>query len=204
MKKTWVLLAALIGSFLVLGVAPAQAYPDTTPTIRISLSDKVLVGGNSFTAKATADTTCVWSMTYLKQRATGSGRSISHRFSTPVVKKRTKTTLTVRCTYDPTGAGRPVASGQTSTVTRTATVTLLPRQAHSGQDHSGGKGHGHHSGDPGNPNTGGQSAAAPAQHGGGLLPDTGGFAWWWLLVAAVLVGGGATAVTRGRSRRTER
>lgn len=188
--------AALIGLVLLVLSPPAYSYPDTTPTVKLTVSSTMLVGGRTFTAKASADTSCVWAMTYLKQHAAGSGSSLSHRFTTPVVTKRTKTTVTVRCSYDPTGA-RPTAGGQTSTVSRSATVTLLPRS--SGHGHT--QGH-HHAGVPGNPNTGGQSPAGPAHHGGGLLPDTGGFAWWWLLVAAALVGGGATVATRGR--RTER
>ena len=124
MKKSLAALAALIGALatLVLPASTAHAYPD--PTIVIEIPGGELFGGDDVTITATASVPCeTWTMTYLGQTVTGSGTSITHTFSTPVVSEVRRDPVTVTCEYASTLA----SGGALDSVSRSATLTLLPR-----------------------------------------------------------------------------
>ncbi len=188
MKKSLAALAALIGALatLVLPASTAHAYPD--PTITIEIPGDLLYGGDDVTISASASVSCeTWTMVYLGQTATGSGTSITNTFDTPVVQEIRRDPVTVTCVYDETAiqqSSAPVGSGTASateaafalpglaSVSRSATVTLLPRGAGDGDgDDDGGL--------------------------AGVLPDTGGASFWLLLAgAALVVVGGGVALRR--------
>jgi LPXTG-motif cell wall-anchored protein len=170
----------------------AQAYPDS-PNVRITISDATLVGGNTFTYKATSDLDCKWTITYGEAvngsaTQTGTGKTIKGTYDTKVVSKTFRSPIKATCIYDDkspvstkvvtsndvtpafysTSQGVQTLQAVTQTASVSATVTLLPK------------------GGVGDDN--------------GALPDTGGSNLWIFVLGGALVvaGGGVTYVARRR------
>jgi hypothetical protein len=165
---------------LVATAQSASAYP--APVFDLSVDHQVVVGGNPFTATATASVDCTqWTLRFLDQTATGTGKKLVHQFSTPVVSKKTVYPVSATCTYtDASGAAGTAIQVRSATWTGDIPITLLPRS----------------SGGVGGPSAGGGSGG---DHNG-ILPGTGGPAFWVLVVAVLLVLAGLTAMVRSRRR----
>ncbi len=186
--------AAIVAAATLMTAGAAQAYPD--PTITIDVNGKILVGGNTFTYKASASVDCIWTVTYADGHApgtsptqTGAGKSISGKYDTKVVSKTFKSPITAECKYDDAVAPAVVRVTSTNTVTpafyssspstalqtalqtasASATITLLPT--------------------PG-PDDGDDSS----------LPDTGGSSLYWLIIGGALVAVGAGVAYAARRR----
>lgn len=168
--------AALVGLLAVIGLAPAaQAYPEVV--IDLTAHPTVLYGGETFTATATSNVDCDWT---LEWNGDSRDKSASQEFVTtytaPDVTKITKIPLHGTCVYTLPDGATPVtgrsatsaAAGPLVTWKRTIMITVLPR---------------------------GSAVSPPGED----LPNTGGPNLWILLAGLGLVGIG-TAVTL-RSRR---
>ena len=177
MKRHWGALGAILaGVFAVVAVAPsAQAYPE--PVFQISVNHQVMVGGVPFIGHAKANVACHdWTLTFLDQTASGTGKTFDHTFSTPAVTTKKIYPMHAVCQYTmAAGSAGSALKVAAQTWTGDIPITLLPK---------------------------GASAAAPVSHasggGGGLLPGTGGPSFWVLLAGLVLVLGGTTAIVRSR------
>lgn len=167
------LVSALAAGLALLTLAPAaQAYPE--PNFDISVNHQVVVGGNDFIAKARANVECSdWTLSFLKQRASGVGKTLDHTFTTPVVKKKTVYPVQATCSYAAVGSAQVAAGAARQTWRGEIPITVLPEATAQGGPHA---------------NT------------GGGLPGTGGPSFWILLAALVLLLGGATALLRSRRR----
>jgi LPXTG-motif cell wall-anchored protein len=168
--------AALVGLLAVIGLAPAaQAYPEVI--IDLTVNRTVLYGGETFTATATSNVDCDWTLEWNgDSRDKNASQEFITTYTAPDVTEITKIPLHGTCVYElPEGAtpvtGRQAArtaAGPMVTWKRTIMITVLPRG----------------------------SAVSPP---GDDLPNTGGPDLWILLAGLALVGAG-TAVTL-RSRR---
>ena len=167
--------AALVGLLAMIGLAPAaQAYPEVI--IDLTAQPTVLYGGETFTATATSNVDCDWT---LEWNGASRDKNASQEFVTvytaPEVTKITKIPLHGTCVYELPEGATPVtgrtsaaAAGPLTTWKRTIMITVLPR---------------------------GSAVNPPGED----LPNTGGPNLWILLAGLGLVGAG-TAVTL-RSRR---
>lgn len=181
MKRFFAILGTLLVALVSLGglvaLAPsASAYP--APVFDVSVNHQVLVGGNPFTATATASVTCNgWTLTFLDQSASANGTKYVHTFSTPVVQKKTVYNLHATCSYTAV-SGRagaalmPVAQTWTGDIP----ITLLPKGSSGGGSGSNGGGSDHN----------------------GVLPGTGGPGFWVLTLAILLLLGGLGTMVRSR------
>ena len=171
-----VALAALIAVLAMLGLsAPAQAYPELK--IDLDANPRVLYGGQHFTATASSDVTCRWTLEWngvVRHGRSASGSNFDTIYTAPQVTRITKIPLHGTCVYDaaeqPSGAR---AAAAPATVTRTITITVLPRS----------------------------TAVSPP--GGSDLPNTGGPNLLFLLGGLALLVSGATAVSVARRRAEE-
>jgi hypothetical protein len=189
MKRFLAALGAMfvgLASFaVVVAVAPsASAYP--APVFGLSVDHQVLVGGNPFTATATSSVDCTsWTLRFLDQTATGTGKQLVHKFATPVVQDKTVYPVTATCTYtEASGAAGTAIQVRTATWDGQVPITLLPQGA------SGVAG----------PSAGGNHQGTGDHNG--ILPGTGGPSFWALLGAVLLVLAGLTAMVRSRRRGT--
>jgi LPXTG-motif cell wall-anchored protein len=165
--------AALLGLLAIIGLAPAaQAYPEVV--IDLTAQPTVLYGGETFTATATANVTCDWTLEWNgDSRDKAASNDFTTVYTAPAVTEITKIPLHGTCVYElPDGAtpvtGRAVA-GPLVTWKRTIMITVLPRG----------------------------SAVSPP---GGGLPNTGGPDLWILLVGLGLVGAGTVVMLRARRK----
>jgi hypothetical protein len=171
-----VALAALIAVLAMLGFqSPAQAYPD----LRISLEvDRmVLYGGESYTATASSNVNCTWTLEWrgiVRPGVGSAGKDFLTTYTAPRVSKITKIPLHGTCVYD--SAVKPTtarAAAAPVSWTRTIMITVLPRS----------------------------TAVSPPTSGG--MPNTGGPDRLFLAGGLVLLLAGATAVTLARRRAEE-
>jgi hypothetical protein len=180
MKKFFATLGALLVALVSLGglvaMAPsASAYP--APVFDLSVDHQVLVGGNPVTATATASVTCHgWTLTFLDQSASANGTKFVHKFSTPVVQKKTVYNLRATCSYTAVSgragaAVMPVAQTWKGEIP----ITLLPKGSNGGSGSNGGG----------------------TDHNG-VLPGTGGPGFWVLTLAILLLLGGVGTMVRSR------
>ena len=168
--------AALVGLLAVIGLAPAaQAYPEVV--IDLTAHPTVLYGGETFTATATSNVDCDWTLEWNgDSRDKNASKKFVTTYTAPDVTKITRIPLHGTCVYELPDGATPVtgkvsakaAAGPLTTWKRTIMITVLPRG----------------------------SAVSPP---GDDLPNTGGPDLWILLAGLGLVGVG-TAVTL-RSRR---
>jgi hypothetical protein len=167
-------LVALVCAGGLVATAPsASAYP--APVFDISVDHQVMIGGTPFTGFARASVECHdWTLRFLDQTAAGAGKNYQHRFSTPVVTKKTVHQMTATCVYsDVTGGAGRAVHARTLTWTGEIPITLLPQGA-------------------------GTNGGPSGHDGNGILPGTGGPGWWVLLVALMLLAGGGVAMLRSR------
>jgi len=168
---------ALLGLLAVIGFAPAaQAYPEVI--IDLTVNRTVLYGGETFTATATSNVDCDWT---LEWNGDSRDKSASQLFVTtytaPAVTKITKIPLHGTCVYNLPDGATPVtgkmaartAAGPLTTWKRTIMITVLPQG----------------------------SAVSPP---GDDLPNTGGPNLWILLAGLALVGTGTAVTLRTRRR----
>lgn len=190
MKRISVLAGAVVAALLMLvaSATAAQAacdYPQ--PVFGISVDHQVVRGGDTFVAHARANVRCDWRMRFGDQRASGTGKQLRHRFSTPVVAHRTERSVRVTCRYSSGGGARPCGTARASRLWHgTVPVTLLSRNDSANVPPSAPTG-----GSPG-------GSAGPSAGFGGLLPNTGGPEFWILVAGLVLLLGGGTAVVVAR------
>jgi len=173
MKKLSALAVLAIAALLaMLGLsAPAQAYPELR--IDLTASPTVLYGGQSFTASATSDVSCSWTLSWngsARRGHSNTGTPFTPSYTAPKVTRITKIPLRGTCVYD--AAATPTARAG-ATVKRTVMITVLPRS----------------------------TAVSPPS--GSDLPSTGGPNLLFLLGGVALLVSGATAVTVARRRAEE-
>jgi hypothetical protein len=194
--------------------APAQAYPDAQANVTVD--HQTVRSGESFTATASSDVTCDWTLEWDGRTQTGQsskGSDYHATFRARPVKKTTKIDLHGTCTYDAVGTN-PTAPSR-ATEKRTVTITVEPRRGGgtqvsapggttsgsnaSGSNASGSNASGTHaSGGHAGTHAGTQAGAA-----GSDLPGTGGPNRLFLVGGLLLVASGATAVTIARRRAEE-
>lgn len=166
---------AMLGLLGVVGLAPAaQAYPDVN--FNLTVNRQVVYGGQTFTATATSNVTCDWTLVWNGQRSDTTRTHTSSLFVTTytadAVTKVTKIPLEGTCRYTvPTeraAAGAHARLAARATWHKTIMITVLPRG----------------------------SALPPTTDTG--LPNTGGPSIWLLVAGFALAGSGAIAVARSR------
>ncbi|KQY58953.1 hypothetical protein ASD11_04860 [Aeromicrobium sp. Root495] len=148
--------------------AADDAYPD--PTVAIIIDPDVCIGQPlPFIGKSSVDGD--WTVTYLGQTKTGSGKNFAVDFSTKKAKAGQSVTLRAVQTYDG------------GSLTRTATINLpkCTDQAAGGADLGDGVG-----------NAGNDGLS-------GILPNTGGLAFWVIVLGVVLAVAGSVTLARRRS-----
>jgi hypothetical protein len=166
--------AALIAVLAMLvAQSPAQAYPEVQ--IGLKVDRQVLYGGQKFTATASSNVHCSWTLEWNSKVRKGHSSTNSDfrtTYTAPAVTETTKIPLHGTCSYDSseTPGARSAATWQ-----HTIMITVLPRS----------------------------SAVSPPGGGGSDLPNTGGPDWKVLAGGLVLLLSGATAVTVARRRAEE-
>ncbi|RNL60625.1 LPXTG cell wall anchor domain-containing protein [Nocardioides marmoriginsengisoli] len=171
MKKFgYVAVAAIAALLVTLGItSSAQAYPDVQ--ISLTASKQVVYGGDSFTATATANVDCDWSLAWDGSTPTGDGTRFVTTYQAPQVTEITKIPLTGSCDYaDPSKSARSAADP--SSLQRQLTITVLPVA----------------------------SAGVTPSDNRADLPGTGGPNWIFLASGLVLLLAGASAVALARRR----
>lgn len=178
-KYPAVVLAALVSMMSAMLIAgPAQAYPQQAVHIHFHVDHQVVHGGSTVTGFTSADVRCDWTVTFLSQSASGSGKRFRHEFATPKVHKRTVYPMRATCRYTS-------SQGDPKTWTGTIPITVVP------------------TGDPLHQGAAGAGVNAAPPAGGalsGLLPNTGGPAFWVLLAGLALLLGGAGVLLSSRRR----
>ncbi|MCW2783629.1 MAG: hypothetical protein JWP74_146 [Marmoricola sp.] len=171
-KVIALVLGAMFGVVALVGLAPsAQAYPDVV--IDLTAHPQVLYGGQQYTATATSDVTCDWTLEWNGVSKTDTSERFVTKFTAPPVSKITKIPLHGTCDYTaPSGRTSARSAADDAVWHRTIIITVLPRG----------------------------SASSPP--GSGTLPNTGGPSIWLLLAGLALAAGGATAVARSRGSKT--
>ena len=118
-----VLLAAVL---LALGVSPAaQAYPELH--FDLTAEPQVLYGGETFTAMATSDVQCAWTLEWNGDVREHSGMAYTTTYRAPKVGKVTKIPLHGTCAYAVSAGARNSAT--VATWKRTIMITVLPRSS---------------------------------------------------------------------------
>lgn len=178
MKKQFGLVATALAALVavVIGASAAQAYP--AATFAFSLDKHTVIGGRTFVATASSNVSCSsWTLTFLGQSASGSGKKVSHTFTTPTVSTRETRTVHARCTYSLSAgaAGSAVRVVDRTSPVLSSSVVILPR-------------------------TGSGSGSGTGSSSSSGLPNTGGPAFWVLIVALVLIVAGLLSVVRSRRR----
>jgi LPXTG-motif cell wall-anchored protein len=162
-------LMVMIAVLAAVGLAPAaNAYPDNQ--FNLTVDRQVMYGGESFTATATSNVVCDWTLEWNNVVRTKTDPAIFQTtYKTPIVTKITKIPLHGTCAYDD-GLPRVAArSAKAATWSKTIMITVLPR---------------------------GSAVSPPGEN----LPNTGGPNRWLLLggVGAVLAGAGVVIASRKR------
>lgn len=172
-KVLSLVVAALVGLLTIIGLAPAaQAYPEVI--IDLTAQPTVLYGGETFTATATANVVCDWTLEWNgDSRTKNASNDFTTVYTAPAVTKITKIPLHGTCVYELPEGATPVtgraAAGPLTTWKRTIMITVLPR---------------------------GSAVTPPGED----LPNTGGPDLWILLAGLGLVGAGTAVTLRSRRR----
>jgi LPXTG-motif cell wall-anchored protein len=172
MQKFGIVAVAAFAALLVtLGFSSAaQAYPEVQTSL--TASKLTVNGGDAFSATASANVDCAWTVSWNGEERTSGGTKFVASYTAPTVTKITKVPVTATCAYVATdSSGR--ASAVPTVRERELTITVLP--------------------------TASAAAAAPSQNSADL-PNTGGPNRVFLLSGLVLLLAGATAVTVARRR----
>lgn len=147
MLKLKLLIAGVAASaFGVMSADVAQAASYDDPAFKLTIDNPVVVGGNDIHGNVDSDELqCEFTVTFRGQSQTQSGTDFNFTFPTPVVNSKKKVKVTATCDYDDgnvsfgradqSGGVRPAIyfastsstlQAATQTLTRQATVTLLP------------------------------------------------------------------------------
>jgi len=194
--------AALIAVLALVGFqSPAQAYPEARIELRVD--HQSVYSGESFTATASSNVRCEWTLEWdnkVRRSESTSGSDFVTTFKARNVKTTTQIPLHGTCSYDAdqTPDARP------ATWERTIEITVEPRS--SSQVSAPGNA-------PGTAGSGAQGSGAQASGAqvsgphlgvaGSDLPNTGGPNRLFLVGGLLLVISGATAVTVARRRAEE-
>lgn len=186
--------AALIAVLAMVGFqSPAQAYPEARIELRVD--HQTVYSGESFTATASSNVRCDWTIAWDHRTQSGpssSGSDFEATFKARPVKSETQIPLEGTCTYDSDAS----ASSHPTTWKRTIEITVKPKSSQVSPPDSGS---GAHSG----AQTGAQASGAQTGVAGSDLPNTGGPNRLFLVGGLLLVISGATAVTVARRRAEE-
>lgn len=161
--------AVLIALFSALGLAPsAQAYPE--PQFNLTVNHQVIYGGQQFTATATSEVTCDWTLEWNGDSRFKTASTFVTTYTAPVVTTITKIPLNATCVYAAASARKSARAAADATWTRSVTITVLPNG----------------------------SAVSPPSSGGNL-PNAGGPRLWIMLAGfGSLLAGAAVVVTARR------
>lgn len=171
MKKLGSLvLVAVIGAVASVALAAsAQAYPDAQQNLTVDR--QVLYGGESFTATATSNVTCDWTLEWNGDSRDRTAENFVTSYEAPVVTEITKIPLNGTCLYDTLEEPRVAAkSAAVGTFQKTIMITVLPQG----------------------------SAVNPPTDGN--LPNTGGPNLWFLIAGLASVLGGIVVVRNAKRR----
>jgi LPXTG-motif cell wall-anchored protein len=168
----------VVGLVAAIGFAPsAQAYPEVV--INISVGRTVVFGLHDFTAVASANVTCNWTLEWNGVTRTRAGhKTFTTTFRAPNVSRVTRIPLHATCVYTVPSGARAVTSRTTATTAsqatwrRTIVITVLPARG----------------------------TVTPPSQGG--IPNTGGPDLWILLAGLGLVATGGAVVVRSKRRHT--
>ncbi len=165
MKKfALLLLATLIGVLASVGLAPsAQAYPDAQQNLTVDR--QVLYGGEAFTAFATSNVSCEWTLEWNGDTRVQTSEDFTTTYTAPVVTEITKIPLKGTCRYDTLEEPRLSAKDAgLGTFEKSITITVLPR---------------------------GSAVSPPAD---GDLPNTGGPDLWILIAGLASLAAGVAVI----------
>jgi LPXTG-motif cell wall-anchored protein len=169
-KLASLVLVALIGVLASVGFASsASAYPDAQQNLTVDR--QVLYGGESFTAFATSNVTCDWTLEWNGDSRDQTSEDFTTEYEAPVVTEITKIPLNGTCLYDTLEEPRIAAkAAATGTFEKTIIITVLPRG----------------------------SAVNPPTDGD--LPNTGGPNLWILIAGLASVAAGAVVIRTSQRR----
>lgn len=169
-KLASLVLVALIGVLVSVGFASsAHAYPDAQQNLTVDR--QVLYGGESFTASATSNVTCDWTLEWNGDSRDQTSEDFTTVYEAPVVTEITKIPLNGTCLYDSLEEPRLSAkSAAVGTFEKTIMITVLPQS----------------------------SAVSPPNDGD--LPNTGGPNLWILIVGLASLAAGATVIVTAKRR----
>ena len=170
-------LMVMIALLAAVGFAPAaNAYPDNQ--FNLVVDRQVMYGGESFTATATSNVVCDWTLEWNGVVRTKTDPAIFNTtYKTPIVTQITKIPLHGTCAYDDgstrlgaKASARTMRVAKAATWSKTIMITVLPR---------------------------GSAVSPPGEN----LPNTGGPNMWLLLggLGAVLAGAGVVVTSRRRA-----
>lgn len=168
-----IVMIALMGALATVGFAPAaQAYPDAQQNLTVDR--QTLYGGESFTAFATSNVSCDWTLEWNGDSRDQTSEDFTTSYQAPIVTKVTEIPLNGTCLYDtleePRVAARAAAVG---TFEKTIMITVLPQS----------------------------NAVSPP--GDGDLPNTGGPNVWILIAGLVSVVAGALVIRSSKRRHAQ-
>ncbi len=168
-----IIMIALMGVLATVGFAPAaQAYPDAQQNLTVDRQS--LYGGESFTAFATSNVNCDWTLEWNGESRTQTSEDFTTSFVAPVVTEVTEISLNGSCAYDSLEAPRAASKASAvSTFEKTIVITVLPQS----------------------------NAVSPP--GDDDLPNAGGPNLWILIAGIAAVLAGAVVIRSAKSRRTQ-
>lgn len=168
------ILVALLAVLATVGLAPAaQAYPDAQQNLTVDRQS--LYGGESFTAFATSNVNCDWTLEWNGESRTQSSEDFTTSFEAPIVTEPTDIALNGTCIYDSLEEPRVAAKAAAeSTFEKTIVITVLP-----------------------------QSNAVSPPGDDDDLPNTGGPNLWILIAGLLSLVAGAVVIRSAKSRRTQ-
>lgn len=173
-KLGTIIMIALMGVLATVGLAPAaQAYPDAQQNLTVDRQS--LYGGESFTAFATSNVSCDWTLEWSGESRTQTSEDFTTSFEAPIVTEVTEIPLNGTCVYDSLEEPRAAAkAAAVATFEKTIVITVLP-----------------------------QSNAVSPPGDDDDLPNTGGPNLWILIAGIASVLAGAVVIRSAKGRRTQ-
>ncbi len=173
-KLGTMIVVALLGILAAVGFAPAaQAYPDAQQNLTVDRQS--LFGGESFTAFATSNVSCDWTLEWNGESRTQTSENFTTSFEAPIVTEATDIPLNGTCLYDSLEEPRVAARAAAQVAfEKTIVITVLPRS---------------------------DEVSPPGD--GDDLPNTGGPNLWILIAGLVALVGGAFVVRAAKSHRNQ-
>jgi len=171
-KLGMAIVIALMGVLATVGLAPAAlAYPEAQQNLTVDRQS--LYGGESFTAFATSNVSCDWTLEWNGETRTQTSEDFTTSFEAPVVTEVTEIALNGSCAYDSLEEPRAAAkAAAVATFEKTIIITVLPQ---------------------------GNAVSPP---GDDDLPNTGGPNLWILIAGLASVLAGVVVIRSAKGRRT--